>query len=159
MTQIKNNSETKLKNGVKTLRENMRILRSRILEIQAKLNLVSGTNKFSQEERERLNNLFEETTAPQKIPRRIEDIKGKLEGLLEKRSTSARAVPSEAFSNLENEDKRRVISILKEQTKGIHTLINTTKKNAHKLEIIEKVVQEIKNEQAREAEYRNRRIH
>lgn len=159
MVQIKNGSENKLKNGVKTLRDNMRILRSRILEIQAKLNLASDNTYYSQEERERLNTLFEETTAPQKLPGRVEEIKGKLEELLEKRSTSTRAIPSEAFASLENEDKRRVISILKEQTKGIQCLINTTKKNAHKLEVIEKIVQEIKSEQAKEAEYRNRRMH
>lgn len=157
MTSVKNNSETKLKHGLKTLRDNMKILRARILTIQAKLNIVSeNTSYYSQEERERLNKLFEEITQPQKVGGKIEEVKGKMEELLEKRSNFVPAIPSEAFNNLANEEKRRVITILKEQTKGIDTLMKTTKKNAYKLEAIELIIDNIKSDRAREAAYNDR---
>lgn len=153
MTSVKNNSETKLKQGLKTLRENMKILRARILTIQAKLNLVSESTYYSQDERERLNKLFEEVTQPQKVGGKIEEVKGKMEELLEKRANFVPAIPSEAFNHLSNEEKRRVITILKEQTKGIDTLMKTTKKNAYKLEAIELIIDNIKSDRAREAAY------
>lgn len=152
MGTIKNNSDTKLKQGLKTLRENMKILRSRILVVQAKLNIASESSSYSQEERERLNRLYEEATQPQKVSGKVEEVKGKLEELLEKKNSfSTPTVPSEAFNNMSNEEKRRVITILKEQTKGIYSLVNMTKKNAYKLDVVDQIVQEVKKEKAREA--------
>lgn len=132
MSTVKNNSDTKLKEGLKTLKENMKILRSRILSIQAKLNVASEVTTYSPQEKEKLDKIYEEVTQPHKLGGKLEHVKSKLEELTEKHSNLAPAVPSEVFANMSNDEKRRVITILSEQTKGIYSLMHTTKKNAYK---------------------------
>jgi len=153
MTSVKNNSDTKLKQGMKTLKENMKILRDRILAIQCKLSMASESPSYSQNEKEKLDKLYEETSQPQKVCGKLEDVKSKLEELMEKRLNYAPALPSEAFGSMSNEEKRRVITIMKEQTKGATALMRTTKKNAYKLEAIELIVDNIKNSQSRDSSY------
>lgn len=144
MKSVKSNSDTKLKNGMNTLKENMKILRSRIIQIQSKLSLLSDNIGYSPAQKERLNKLYEETTQPQKIIGQVEEISQKMNELHEK-TNLVPAVPSEAFNSMTNEEKRRVITILKEQTKGVQCLVHTTKKNAYKLEAMELIVDNIKN--------------
>mmetsp|Transcript_9892 Transcript_9892/g.11190 ORF Transcript_9892/g.11190 Transcript_9892/m.11190 type:complete len:180 (-) Transcript_9892:22-561(-) len=138
------NSDAKLKQGLKILRENMKILRDRILTIQSKLSLAGETPYISLEQSQRLEKVFKETTQPQKIPGKMEDLKGKLEDLIETRANDPPSTPNEAFNSLSNEDKRRAISIMKEQTKGIFTLVKKTKENAYKLEAAEFIIEKLK---------------
>lgn len=149
MNVVKGNSQDKLKNGLKTLKQNMKILRERILTIQSKLSMTSDCSYYNPQERERLEKLYEETTQPQKITGKIEEVRGKLDELQEKRSSITPSVPSEAFNEMSNEEKRRVIAIMREQTKGIYSLTKNTKKNAYKLEAIELFIDTIKKERAK----------
>jgi hypothetical protein len=151
MNTVKSNSEDKLKTGLKTLKQNMKVLRERILTIQSKLSMASDCSYYNPQEKERLEKLYEETTQPQKIVGKIEEVRGKLDELQEKRSNITPAVPSEAFNEMSNEEKRRVIAIMREQTKGIYSLTKNTKKNAYKLETIELIIDNIKKERSKAA--------
>jgi len=151
MNSVKNkvNSDAKLKQGIKTLKENMKMLRDKILAVQSKLSLVKESPYLSLEDHERLDKVFKEATQPNKIPGKIETIKGKLEDLLEARGAHPSTQPAQAFNSISNDEKRRVISVMREQTKGIFSLIKETKKNAFQLEAIEFVAKSVKHEQER----------
>ena len=153
MGTVKSNCDSKLKQGLITLRENMKVIRSRILLVQSKLNLASDSFSYTNEDREKLNKMYEETTQPGKVFNQLEEVKGKLEQYLESKDHQATSVPSEAFNQMTNEEKRRVITVMKEQTKGVFSLTKIIKSNAHKLDVIEKVIDEIKHEKERESAF------
>ena len=140
-------SDSQLKQGIKILKENMKLLRDQILTIQGKLSLARETPYLSLEEREKLDKVYKDTTQSQNIPGKIEEVKGKLEDLIEIRANYTPSTPSKAFDIMSNEDKRRVISIMKEQTKGVSTLVKKTKENAYKLEAMEFIADNVKKEQ------------
>jgi len=104
-------SDAKLKQGLKTLKENMKILRERILSIQSKLSVAQESPYLSLEERERLEKVYQATNQPTEVPGKIETVKGKLEDLLEARTTlnPHPCVPGEALKIMSNEERRRVI--------------------------------------------------
>lgn len=111
---------------------------------------------YSQDEKERIDKLYEEISAPQKVCGKLEDVKSKLEEMVEKQTNFSPALPSETFNSLSNEEKRRVLTIMKEQTKGISTLVATTKKNAARLETIEMLIDNIKQGQRNDSYYSQR---
>ena len=129
----------------------MKLIRTRILQVQAKINMVSDAKTYSNEDRQKLENLYKETTEPGTILTRINEVQDKLELYLDRRHNFVPTAPSEAFEQLSNEEKRRVITVLKEQTKGIFDLTKTIKRTAFKLEVIEKVNDEINAEKERAA--------
>lgn len=140
-------SDARLKQGIKTLKDNMKIIRDRILAIQSKLSLVKESPYLSLEDHERLDAVFKQTTQPNKIPGKIEIVKGKLEDLLESREIVPTSEPTQVFNKITNDEKRRVISVMREQTKGIYSLIKETKKNAFQLDALEFVAKSVKHDQ------------
>ncbi|CAI2369267.1 unnamed protein product [Moneuplotes crassus] len=148
MNLVKNKTSSKamLKKGINSLKENMKILREKILTVQSKMSLLQESPYLSLEDHEKLQIVFNETTQPSKIPGKIEIVKGKLEELLEARGNHSSNEPQEIFNKISSSEKKRVISILREQTKGIFSLIKETKRNAFKLEAIEFIAQSIKQE-------------
>jgi hypothetical protein len=153
MDTVKNNCDSKLKQGMQTLKDNMKIIRARILNVQSKLNLVSDSFTYSNEDRDKLNKMYEESTQPGKVYNQLEEVKGKLEQFLEYRNMAPSSVPSEAFNQMSTDEKRRVITVMKEQTKGVFSLTKIIKSNAYKLDVIEKVISEVKHEKERESAF------
>lgn len=63
---------------------------------------------------------------------------------------------SEAFDKMNPDEKRRTITIMREQMKGVASLVEIVKSNAYKLDVMESIVVEAKNQRERDLAFQRR---
>ena len=155
MESMEESSKFKLKQGLKTLKENMKVIRARVLTVQSKMNMIANSTTYSVDDWDKLDKVYEETREFGKLHSQLDQVQTKLETVTEKESYKPMAA-SEAFDKMNPDEKRRTITIMREQMKGVASLVEIVKSNAYKLDVMESIVVEAKNQRERDLAFQRR---
>ena len=96
---------------------------------------------------DRLKDVEDKISQPNQLRSRMMEIQSNLNQMLEDRQEMNDSQShEEVFKSLESSEKVRVLSILKEQQKGIKAMMGVIKQSAHKIKMLNQISGEIKKQ-------------